>query len=271
MKKLALILAIIMVVASVLSLVACTTDDGKKDDEKKDDVTTTTTTTVRTVDVDPDTGDDDDDDEDPPKEALADASKFTVDGDLSEWADLNKIEIVGDPTDTVYNSGNKKVYFWGALTEEGIYLACDVYYDIYKSGNAQWYQNTNFEIFIDSEAYQYYIYGEALGETAARSTNIDESIMITTELTGEATKYHSVVEAFISNDNIADGANWRNSINIGLAWKTEGDILIGGGLSGTGNTGGDEYWTPHECTWPRSCEMVVTPSGLYAFGDYFED
>ena len=99
---------------------------------------------------------------------------------------------------------------------------------------------------------------------------VDECVMITEELTADKTKYHTVCELFISNDNIVADL-YENTIAMGIAWKTVGDILIVGGLSGTGTTGGDEYWTPKECSWPRDCNLIATPLGLYSFDDYFAE
>gem|GEM_PF-2145974 len=275
MKKLALFIALAMIL-SLFSFVACTTSEGNTttDDnggENEGDKVTTTTTTARTVDQTPDTGDDDDDDgDDDEGEALADASKFTVDGDLSEWSEFHNVKVIGEASDTKYNSGSKSATFWAAYTEDGIYVACEAYHDRYNYGNATWWLNTNFEIFIGSGDYQYYIYGQELGQTAGTSTNVDEAVMVTEELTDGATNYHSKVEAFISNDNITAEA-YLNTIEIGMGWKTAGDLIIGGGCNATdASVGADEYWIPVDA-WPASCRLIVAPSGLFFPDDYYEE
>ncbi len=198
---------------------------------------------------------------------FADASKFTVDGDLSEWTEeYHTISIIGDPEDTINNSVNKKAIFYAALTADGLYLACDAYHDMLTSGQANWWLNTNFEFFIGniyiSTPKQYYVFATADG--CGKSDNVTEAIMVTEDGI-DGTTYHTVVECFVEAGYLDDF--YQNTINIGVAWKTAGDNIKGGYCNANPDKS-DEYWVPKEAGWPADARLVCSPVGLYVEDDY---
>ena len=280
MKRIALFLAIVMMLAVVFS--ACgdeskndttTTADGSAatTTSKSSDTTTkaNTTTAVTTGTDVPGPGDDDDDD-DYRIEPLAKADGFKVDGVLGadEWKDMHTVSVIGDPNDTSErNSANKKVDFYACLTENGLYLACEAYHDRYLYEANTWWQNTNFEIFISSNANQYFAYGRGINNNAECSTNVDECAIVTEKI-DLGTVYHSVAEVFISNDNLPEGAlDDDHVIFLGVAWKTLEDLIAGGHCTAVDGQW-DEYWVPKDA-WPPECKLLAAPSGLYYMDDYY--
>lgn len=274
MKKIAFILALVMILVCAAACGEKTSDDTTTTaagtatakpstttaapsggDTTSADGTTAPTTTVA------DDGD--------RVEPLIKADRFTVDGKLGEgeWTGLNTVEVKGDENDTKFNSGNKSAVFSAALTESGLYLMVEAYHDKYLYEDNTWWLNTNFEIFISSEANQYFVYGRGINNNAECSTNVDECAMDTQKI-DDKTVYHSIAECFISNDNLPEGVlDDDHVLFVGVAWKTAGDPIIGGHCT-AGPDGEDEYWVPVEA-WPRDVRLLAAPSGLYYMDEYY--
>ena len=73
--------------------------------------------------------------DEPQAPALLDGSKFALDGKLDEYAGLHTLEIIGEKNEA-HDTTNKKVTFYGSMTDTGLFLACDAYHDIYIGAGA---------------------------------------------------------------------------------------------------------------------------------------
>lgn len=264
MKKLATILAAIMVCSA---LFACDSGDDAQTTAAKTDAPAATTTVAQTTTAPNVTT------EDPttppstpavdPDYVPADSTRFKIDGDLSDWEGLETISVIGEGS-----TEPKKVTFYAAATEKGLYLACDAYHELYISDGGEWYTNTNFEFFIGGESNQFYVSAKdyPIGSTDTQPTlgapdgyQIDEAVMVTKENEG-GTAYHTIVEVFIATESLPEFAYDTDYYyaNVGLGWKTVGDLLIGGSCDANPD-GSDEYWTYH---WPRTCDLTIFGRGL---------
>lgn len=261
MKKLAFLMAL-MTVAS-LCLASC---GGGTEDTTTPAASTTTagSTTTRTPPpiITPGT-----DDEVKAPDLLS-SENFALDGSLTEYEGLHTVSVVSTATSTDAPNANEKVIFYGAMTDAGLYLAADAYHDIYIGGaEGEWWRNSNFEIFIGATNAQKYAYAQGIDQACATSGQDVQAFMKTEELVDGDTKYHTVTEMYISVDYLNESDILHNSIDVGVAWKTIGDKIIGGAGTGQGANGEDEYWVPVG-TWPNGIKPIVAPSGIYLPGEY---
>lgn len=258
-KTLSMLLALLTVVS--IFAVGCS---GEDDSKTTTTTTKATTTTTRRQPIDPDDNNKPDDTITPP---MTSGEQFTLDGDLSDWADYKTIGIIGEKADNCENSENKKVTFYGALTEKGLFLACDSYHDKYVGDSAdKWYANCNFEFFIGQGNSQYYAYARGLDqECSVKEGSGLEAFMKTTKI-DQGTTYHTVVEVFLPMSEINESDIYYNTLDVGVAWKTEGEDIVGG--AGTVRDGADDWWVP-KGSWPNNnSKAVVAPDGIYVQEDY---
>ena len=203
MKKLALILALLMIV-SVFAVACNSTENGAEDTTTTTKKTTTTTTRRQ----------DPEDEKNPEDEVkvpdLISGDRFTLDGDLADWEGLATIGVVGVAADNCANSENKKVTVYGALTDKGLYLACDSSHDMYEGESTTWYQNCNFEFFIGGGNKQYYVFARGIGEPCSTSATELQAFM-KTEKIDQGTVYHTIVEAFIATEDLNADDNFYNT------------------------------------------------------------
>lgn len=263
MKKLSMLLAILA--ATSMCLASCNGDDTETTTTAAP-VTTVATTTQASL-----TNPLNNNSGTPPipeiiTPELLDGSKFALDGDLSEYAGLHVIELVGQTGETT-DTSHKKVTFYGAMTDTGLYLACDAYHDVYiGNGTGGWWTNSNFEIFIGASNAQKYVHATGLNSDCTTSGDDVTAIMVTEELTDGPTAYHTITEMFIPTDYLNDGDIMYNTMDVGVAWKTIGDLIIGG--AGTASVdSSDEYWVP-KGTWPNGTKPIVSPSGIWLPDDF---
>ncbi|MGM9637448.1 MAG: hypothetical protein ACI3YK_05610 [Eubacteriales bacterium] len=272
MKKLTLILAAIMVLGS---FAACTSGDTDTDTTTATTTAGTTTSAATTTSTasapasEPEnTPPTEEVPEDQPLDELADPSRFTLDGKLDDWEGIHPITIQGEGS-----TSHKSVSFYACTTTDGVYLACDAYHDVYSYGVSDWWLNSNFEFFVPeaSGSVQYYVYADGIGNPCLVSDTVDQAVMVSEELTDGPTNYHTVTEAFVSFILIPDSAIYQNTVDIGVAWKTATDLIIGGACTASSTDApndSDEYWVPLK-TWPASTQLTATPKGLYYPDDYF--
>lgn len=188
---------------------------------------------------------------------LADGSKFSVDGKLDEWDGYKTVVLQGEGA-----YAHKKAVFYACYTDLGLFLACDAYHDEYISGVADWWKNSNFEFFIGfAPVIQYYVYADGIGNACLKNNNVDDAVMVTYENEGN-TKYHTITEVFIATDNLPTESidPDLNTVMVGVAWKTIGDLIIGGAAH-VNEDGSDEYWVPIG-GWPNQPYLTATPEGL---------
>ncbi len=262
MKKLSLFLAVLFIFT--LCLAAC---GGEEATTTTAPVATTTTSnkpatkpiTTPNLDIDPEP--------EPEGPALLDGSKFALDGKLDEYAGLHTIGVIGEKASDEKDFSHKKVTFYGALTDAGLFLGCDAYHDVYiGNGAGDWWTNSNFEIFIGAGNAQKYVYARGIGAECKTSGEDVQGIMVTEELADGPTSYHTITEMFIPMDYLNESDILYNSIEVGVAWKTIGDLIIGGGAT-VGPDGEDEYWVPKD-TWPNGIKPIVAPTGIWLPNDY---
>lgn len=190
------------------------------------------------------------------------APAITVDGDLSDWAGVHTLSVVG--------SGEwegKKVTIYGVLGEDGLYMAADAYHATFTTDKGNWWENTNFEFFIGDGNLQGWVSSKGMSDTntapslsnAENGKAVIENAVMKTE--SAPVGYHTVVELFIKSENLPAGSIQENgSIRIGVAWKTPGDINNNGEANGGGN---DEYWVP-KLTWTNNNDKAhVTANGIF--------
>ena len=200
--------------------------------------------------------------------SAAAAPTITVDGSLNDWANVKTIQVKG----TGDNDG-KAATFYAVITAEGLYLACDAYHALYKTTEGNWWENTNFEIFVGVNANkQFYI--SAKGITAehpspTKQGDVLEAAMVTTDVTGKgAAKYHSTAEMFIPRAALPAEVETDNA-RVGVAWKTPGDYLSNGDCGNGDGNGDKEWWTPvgtrtsngNNDHFANQC--IVTAEGIY--------
>ncbi len=255
MKKLSFLLALVMIVSAMLA--SCSNND----DSTTAETTTKATTTRRNAETqDPSTI------TEPESPDLIDGSQFTVDGDLSDWeaANLHTVTVQGVKLDEQNNYENKKAVFYGALTDKGLFLACDAYHDIYLYEDVTWYQNSNFEFFIGTGNKQYYVFARGIDQPASTSATEVVATMKTVKI-DQGTVYRTITEVFIATEDLNEADIIYNTIDVGVAWKTIGDKIIGGAAT-AGPNGEDEYWVP---VWPQNSDKpVVAPSGIFMADEY---
>jgi hypothetical protein len=265
MKKIAFLLALMTVTS--LCLASCNNESGDTATTTTAPAVTTTTaaTTTKTPPpvIKPETEEEED-----KAPALADGSKFVLDGDLSEWEGVHTISVIGEKANDDADYSHKKVTFYGVLSDLGLHLACDAYHDIYiGNSGGEWWTNTNLEFFIGLGSAQKYVFGKGLDQDCGTSGDDVTAKMVTTELTDGPTNYHTITEAFIPMDYLSESDIMYNTIDVGIAWKTLGDLIIGGhGVAGP--NGEDEYWVPKGAFPWESAKPIVAPSGIYLPGEY---
>ncbi len=201
-------------------------------------------------------------DPEPTAPELLDGTKFVLDGDLSEWEGLHTIEVVGVKVSDEVDYSHKKVTFYGAMSDLGLHLACDAYHDEYLANSeGDWWTNTNYEFFIGASNAQKYVFAKGLDQDCATSSDDVQAKMVTEQLTDGPTVYHSITEVFVPVDYLNEGDIMYNTMDVGVAWKTLNDLIIGG--AGTyGPNGEDEYWVPKD-TWPNGTKPIVAPTGIW--------
>ncbi len=234
-RKLSMILAL---AAVLTALVACSEQEPEKTTTTTTTVTTTTTTTT-TVDPNPGPVTPGTDDPTPGDDPVSTPIEIALDGNLTDWKNVKSISVIGSG-----DFQGKKATFYAVKLEDGLYLACDAYHNVYKTDQNDWWKNTNFEFFIGNDSNdQYWVSAKGMSDTnteCQKSDNVTTAVMVTSENEEEGATYHTVTEAFVANEKIqakelyADG-----SLRVGVAWKTEGDDC-----NNTGHNAVDNWWTP---------------------------
>ena len=265
MKKIALLLALMMV--ATMCLASCNnTEDTPSTTTPAATTTTAGTTTTKTPPpvIEPEKTDEEED----KAPELADSTKFALDGSLAEWEGLHTISVIGEKANDEADYSHKKVTFYGVLTDAGLYLASEAYHDIYiGNSGGDWWTNTNLEFFVGiGRGTQMYVYAKGEDQDCGTSGETVQAKMVTEVLTDGPTTYHTITEAFIPMAAIETEIMY-NTVDVGIAWKTLGDLIIGGhGVAGP--NGEDEYWVPKGNFPWDSPKPIVAPSGIYLPSEY---
>ncbi|MBO5778494.1 MAG: hypothetical protein J6R82_02890 [Clostridia bacterium] len=267
MKKIAFLLA--LMTAATMCLASC--NNAADDTTTTPAATTTTPAASTTTKTPPPVIDVPKTEEETKAPDLADGSKFVLDGNLAEWEGLHTISVIGEKSaGGELDTSHKKVTFYGVMTDLGLFLACDSYHDVYTvNPDGEWWTNSNFEFFVGLSSTQKYVYAQGVDQecgTSGDGTDI-KAKMVTEVLTDGPSAYHTVTEVLIPFDYLVESDILYNTIDVGVAWKTVGDLIIGG--HGTaGAHGSDEYWVPKGNFPWDSPKPIVAPSGIYLPGDY---
>jgi len=188
---------------------------------------------------------------------------ITVDGDISDWAGVKSVSIVGSG-----DYAGKTATWYGVLKDDGLYLACDAYHDVYINNGPSWHESTNFEFFVKYPSQvQYWVTARDGITTGSNNGNykITDYKMVTTELTDAETNYRTVTEVFLKNGSFPADAVVNGAVRVGFAWKTLTDLCNNGNSNG-GNA--DPYWVPPHTTPTGEKKTYVTADGVYAIDEY---
>ncbi len=227
------------------------------------------------------------------REITADYSEdITIDADLSDWteAELTKtISINGDggDSDTYADDDYKSATFHGVLDKNGLYLAVEVYHEMYQSKESTWWHNSQFEFRMGTGgALHYFVYADG-DDTTFTGSDAQTKCGIgrdggTTEMqvswkTEKATDpqpagtYHTIVEVFVPMGEISSYIG-DAYLRVGVAWKSKDD---GSGTDfdtcGNGEAAGgepDNFWVPAGA-WTDNADMpYVTEDGIYLRSEY---
>ncbi len=183
---------------------------------------------------------------------------ITVDGDLSDWVGTHTLSVIGSG-----NHDGKKVTIYGVLGEDGLYLAADAYHATFTTNAGEWWQNTNFEFFVNKNGNrdnQCWVSAKDFDPNGTPFKSHDKMVAkMTNEKVGDLN--HTVVEVFMAYadfDFLSTGDD--DFLRVGVAWKTIGDKCNNGEASGGAE---DEYWVPKLC-WPDNNDKAhVTANGIF--------
>lgn len=193
-------------------------------------------------------------------------SPFTLDGDLGDWEaeSVKSVTLVG-----AGNTSHKGAKWYASLQEDGLYLAVEAKHDSFVFNQNEWHKNTNFEFFVGgNNVNNLHGWVNFNGENSVATGGDFQGLSAEFKkiaVTGSE-KCHTIIEARIPRSNIARMIE-NGMIRVGMAWKTEGDDIIGGGT----NYAGDSWWCAYG-THPnnRNFMLYVTeagacmnPEGLY--------
>ena len=188
---------------------------------------------------------------------------ITVDGDISDWEGVKSLSIVGSG-----DYAGKTATWYGVLQDDGLYLACDAYHDVYINNGPSWHESTNFEFFIKYPAQvQYWVTAKDGITTGSNNGNykITDYKMVTTELTDAETNYHTVTEVFLQNGSFPADAVTNGGIQVGLAWKTLTDLCNNGNAN---NGNADPYWVPPQTAATGNKKAYVGADGVYTIAEW---
>ena len=199
-----------------------------------------------------------------------------VDGDLSDWEEAGLSENVLSVQGVQSSDSHKSATFYGVLDRNGLHLAVEAYHDVYENSYAdfgKWWYNTQFEFFVGlNDHTHYFVYACADSESeyklgrGSSNTDVFNAVMITEE-TGEETQanYRTIVEVFVPINQLPAVQN--ASLRVGIAWKTPGDMLLGG-EAGSAENEPSEYWVPKGCYSNNLDKPYVTENGIYLPDEY---
>ena len=194
--------------------------------------------------------------------ASADTREIKLDGDLSDWAGLHTVDVVGTG-----ETEGKKATFYGYRASEGLYLAVDATHSILYVGEGAYWDKSFMEIFIsanyndadNTKKFAIWPVAEDGHEMFKDASPVDDAYF-KTEKSGDF--YHTIVEVFISNANLPEIAT-INGVTVGMAWATPGDNLIGG----SGDAGGYYYYWAPKGAWTPNCQLTANSNGLFLSED----
>ncbi len=174
---------------------------------------------------------------------------ITLDGDLSDWnSGLTSVGVAGSD-----EFAGKGVTFWSKLTDEGLYLGAVANHSVYTNTSGNWWENTNFEFFINGGNQYWY--------SAMNGGTTSNGLAAVAKTTGgqDGSLYTTTVEAYIPIELIPSEWITDGVIRVGYAWKTPGDVC------NNGNDGTSEYWlVPGHPANDLNRQFIITKDGIEA-------
>ena len=166
-----------------------------------------------------------------------------IDGNASWAQDLATVGVTGTG-----DYAGKSVEFSAKLTERGLYLKATAHHALYITNASNWWENTNFELFVAGN-HQFWANAQGGLKTS------DKAIAVINH-SGTEGNYVTTIEIFISRESLASYIS-NNAITVGFAWKTIGDQI------NNGNDGVSEYWlvAGHPAS-DGSKQFTVTSDGI---------
>ncbi len=199
-----------------------------------------------------------------------------ADGDLSDWEEAGLAAHTISMQGVQASDSHKSATFYGVLDRNGLHLAVEAYHDLYintYTDFGQWWYNTQFEFFVGlSDQTQYFVYactdsdsGYKLGRGSG-NTDVFSAVMVTEEAGAETqANYRTIVEVFVPINQLPAAQN--AALRVGVAWKTPGDMLLGG-EAGSAENAPSEYWVPKGCYSNNYDKPYVTESGIFLPDEY---
>lgn len=165
--------------------------------------------------------------------SIATHDSLKIDGNLEDWKSLEYWSYINENKKTVKDTkSDRGATFYTRWTDAGLFIYAEAKHYENAALCSDWWQNTNFEIIIntDDATSQYYaIFSKVRG--------FDSFYFATTGTEGN---YTTVLEAFI-----ADCELFENGINIGLAFKVRDYTnAIMDYIMPEGSTSYTDYWWP---------------------------
>ncbi len=194
---------------------------------------------------------------------------LTLDGDLSDWTakgyTATSVGMKGDTAADAYKSAT----FYSVYTTDGLYIAADVYHDVYTYGQKDWFNNSNVEFFLmnkNGTAQQMYVYASGEGSWGKSASWIQAAGSQTTSEEAGQANYHTVVEILLPAASIPEYVT-DGVVRVGLAWKTNGDGCTGSGAGYSTPT--ESWWVPYG-TYPNDPKYMtyVNADGIHTAVEY---
>lgn len=180
--------------------------------------------------------------------SLSDFSTVTLDGHLSDWEGIQGVTLQGSDA-TSY----KDVTWYARLTSEGMFLAAKAHHDEFIDNGDAWHTSTNFEFWVSGNNQKYIsANGQAAGGVYGTYT--------TRAYTEGEANYETIFELVIPNLFLKSLLKEDQSVSVGFAWKTPGDVITGGGA----NNGNEDPWwiLPGRSQTDANQQFTVTENGL---------
>ena len=188
----------------------------------------------------------------------ATVNSITLDGDLSDWkTNENWGKISADKKSVADSSNaNKKAEFYHRLTDEGLFIYAEAHHSKTTSGADDWWKNTNFEMFINSDAVSAQFY--------ASEGVVEGFKAFCFKTTGSDGNYVTILEGFIDNATLKSKAGYKgSSLTIGYAFKVDNGTIVDE-ITPSGGTK-TSYWCAGNSE-PRTVPYTVTKEASYTSG-----
>lgn len=179
---------------------------------------------------------------------LSDFKTVTLDGNLSDWEGIQGYTFTGTE-----NTAHKDVTWYARKTSEGLFVAAKAHHDVFITDGDAWHTSTNLEFWVNGGNQRYIsAKGEAAGGVYGTFTNV--------AYTGGDAEYETVFECVIPTIYLESLLAGGETITIGFAWKTPGDVATGGGAAGGAE---DPWWIiPGRSQTDAAQQFIVTETGL---------